>query len=246
MMVRHTKSQRIGGDEALALPPSTTTTTMASMSDAERRACRESIQTHLLRTHQQTGQSTTAVSRALGLAGGWGSESKIRALRQKLQEMQRADPGLRAVIFTHYTKTHKSVVSQCREDGCSVFEFTGSTGATQRDRQMREFQEKRGSSRPAVFVITMRAGSVGITLTAASHCFLMEPCLDPSTEIQAAGRVHRLGQTKPVHVTKFVYSRSPKENVLALHREIAAGRIKIFDNQVPTVAVSLLARGLTT
>ena len=92
----------------------------------------------------------------------------------------------------------------------------------------------------------MRAGSVGITLTAASHCFLMEPCLDPATEIQAAGRIHRLGQTKHVHVTKFVYSRSPEENVLALHREIAAGRIKIVDNQVSTAAVSLLAHGLTT
>lgn len=244
MMVRHTKSQRIGGDEALALPPSTTTTTMVPMSKTERRACREAIQTHLLRKYQLTGQSTTAVSRALGLVGGWGSESKIWALRLKLREMRRTEPNLRAVIFTHYQKTHKSIVSQCREDGYSVFEFTGSTGATQRDRQIREFQQEgRGSSRPAVFVITMRAGSVGITLTAASHCFLMEPCLDPATEVQAAGRVHRLGQTKPVHVTKFVYSRSPEENVLALHREIAAGRIRIVDNEVPTAAVSLLARG---
>ena len=68
----------------------------------------------------------------------------------------------------------------------------------------------------------------------------MEPCLDHATEVQATGRVHRLGQSKLVHVTKFVYSRSPEENVQALHREIAGGRIKIVNNQVPTAAVSLL------
>ena len=242
MMVRHTKNQRIGGDEALALPPSTTTTTRIAMTDEERDECRDVAKTHLLQKYLTTGHSTSAISRALGLHKGWGSDSKIKALRRKLRDLRREDPGLRAVIFTQYTATHAAIVEKCKKDGFETFEFNGSSSATKRDRQIREFQatDDDNSSRPAVFVITLRAGSVGITLTAASHCFLMEPALDPATEVQAAGRIHRLGQTKHVHVTKFVHSNSPEENILGVHREIAAGRIKIVDNHVPAAAVRLL------
>ena len=44
-------------------------------------------------------------------------------------------------------------------------------------------------------VITMKTGTVGITLTAATRVYLMEPSLDPAMEVQAAGRIHRLGRT---------------------------------------------------
>jgi len=174
MMVRHTKNQRIGGDEALALPPSTTTTTMITMTDEERGECRNIAKAHLLQKYRTTGHSTSAISRALGLHKGWGSDSKIKALRRKLRDLRREEPGLRAVIFTQYTATHAAIVKKCKKDGFETFEFNGSSSATKRDRQIREFQaaEDDNSSRPAVFVITLRAGSVGITLTAASHCFL--------------------------------------------------------------------------
>ena len=169
-----TKNQRIGGDEALALPPSTTTTTMITMTDEERGECRNIAKAHLLQKYRTTGHSTSAISRALGLHKGWGSDSKIKALRRKLRDLRREEPGLRAVIFTQYTATHAAIVKKCKKDGFETFEFNGSSSATKRDRQIREFQaaEDDNSSRPAVFVITLRAGSVGITLTAASHCFL--------------------------------------------------------------------------
>ncbi|KAJ1623947.1 hypothetical protein T492DRAFT_567299, partial [Pavlovales sp. CCMP2436] len=51
-----------------------------------------------------------------------------------------------------------------------------------------------------VFVITLRAGAMGITLTAADAVFLTEPCLDPATELQAAGRINRLGQSREVSI----------------------------------------------
>lgn len=212
------------------------------MTDEERDECRNVAKAHLLQKYRTTGHSTSAISRALGLHKGWGSDSKIKALRRKLKDLRREDPGLRAVIFTQYTATHAAIVEKCKKDEFETFEFNGSSSATKRDRQIREFQatDDDNSSRPAVFVITLRAGSVGITLTAASHCFLMEPALDPATEVQAAGRIHRLGQTKHVHVTKFVHSNSPEENILGVHREIAAGRIKIVDNHVPAAAVRLL------
>jgi SNF2 family DNA or RNA helicase len=64
---------------------------------------------------------------------------------------------------------------------------------------------------------------VGVTLTAATHVFLLEPCVLPSTEVQAAGRIHRLGQTKPVAVTKFIYKNSCESSIMDLHNEIKQG-----------------------
>lgn len=54
-------------------------------------------------------------------------------------------------------------------------------------------------------VATIRTGNVGITLTAATRVYLLEPCMDPAEEIQCAGRIHRLGQTKEVFVKRFCY-----------------------------------------
>jgi len=55
-----------------------------------------------------------------------------------------------------------------------------------------------------VFLLSMRTGAVGINLTQANHIFLMEPCLNWALELQAIGRVHRLGQKSEVQVTCFV------------------------------------------
>jgi len=55
-----------------------------------------------------------------------------------------------------------------------------------------------------IFLLSMRAGAVGINLTQANHVFLMEPCLNRALELQAIGRVHRLGQKSKVQVTRFV------------------------------------------
>ena len=91
-----------------------------------------------------------------------------------------------------------------------------------------------------VFVITMRTGAVGITLTAASTVYLMEPSLDPGTEMQAAGRIHRLGQTKKVLVKRFVFRNTIEEMVCVAHKKIADGEVAITDSVFPADLVKLL------
>ena len=56
--------------------------------------------------------------------------------------------------------------------------------------------------------IACRAGAVGINLTQANRVFLMEPCFNPALESQAIGRVHRLGQTREVQITRFIVEDS--------------------------------------
>ncbi|EOD22845.1 hypothetical protein EMIHUDRAFT_59280, partial [Emiliania huxleyi CCMP1516] len=64
-----------------------------------------------------------------------------------------------------------------------------------------------------VLVVTLRVGAVGMTLTSANRVYLFEPAFNPAAEVQAAGRIHRLGQTKDVLVTRFVYRDSIEENI---------------------------------
>ncbi len=74
--------------------------------------------------------------------------------------------------------------------------------------------------------------------------YLMEPCLDPAVEVQAAGRIHRLGQTKPVHVIRYAFKDSPEYNITKLHKKIVAGKVSITDGFVPARAIKILAAGI--
>ena len=65
----------------------------------------------------------------------------------------------------------------------------------------RRFQNSK-QPQPCVFIVTYATAAVGITLTAATRVYLMEPSMDPAQEVQAAGRIHRLGQTKEIHIKR--------------------------------------------
>ena len=79
-----------------------------------------------------------------------------------------------------------------------------------------------------------------VTLTAATRLYLFEPCLDPSHEIQAAGRVHRLGQLKDVHIVRFVYKQTIEDAICELHDKVRANQIQIIDGTYSTRALRLL------
>ena len=64
-----------------------------------------------------------------------------------------------------------------------------------------------------VFVLTVRAGAVGITLTAANHVFMMEPTLNPALHRQAINRVYRLGQNKKVLIRTMIMNDSVEQRI---------------------------------
>jgi len=70
-----------------------------------------------------------------------------------------------------------------------------------------------------IFLISMKAGGLGLNLVAASHVLLLDPWWNPAAEEQAIDRVHRLGQTKPVFVTHFIIQGSVEEKILDLQEK---------------------------
>lgn len=92
-----------------------------------------------------------------------------------------------------------------------------------------------------VFVVTVKTGAVGITLTAATRCYLFEPAFDPATEAQAAGRIRRLGQTKGVMVKRFVFRNSLDESICKLHAAVRNGSVKLVNGLIPPRGVEMVA-----
>ena len=126
-------------------------------------------------------------------------------------------------------------------EGLQLFEFNAKTAPTKRHKLIKDFQE--GSKEGAkVFVVTYRTAAVGITLTAANRVYLFEPALDPGQEVQAAGRIHRLGQDKEVLVKRFAFRNSIEEAVLDLHAKIASGEIVMVDGKFPKEAKDLFKK----
>ena len=88
--------------------------------------------------------------------------------------------------------------------------------------------------------MTYRTAAVGITLTAANRVYLFEPALDPAAEVQMAGRIHRLGQTKDVLIKRFLFRNTIEQRIDELHAEMRAGRIAVANGAPPPRAIRIL------
>ena len=185
--------------------------------------------------------------------------AKLQHLLNDLDALRAKEPSLHAVVFTHHTKAYELIRVALQGRNFTVCGFTGATKVDVRHSTIRSFQESAdasvaaaaggggsgsgaGGSKKAkveakVFVATMKVGNVGVTLTAATRVYLFEPCLDPQMELQAAGRIHRLGQTKDVLVKRLVYRDTIEAAILDLHEKIKSGSVAIVDGIWPNDAV---------
>ena len=204
-MIRHVKAQKINGIDALALPKSTSSVRMVTMTPVEHCAYAKTVKDNLhtlermksrsLKFFNVRNQIVYTLTKPLIQA----RSSKIIALENAIMELMRKDPNVRVVVFTQmreqlmHVKSMVHSLSARTRGGVGLYSFDGSSSHKRRDDSIRQFQSTARPG-PAVFGITLNTGSVGITLTAASHVFLLEPSIDPADEIQAAGRINRLGQ----------------------------------------------------
>ena len=155
---------------------------------------------------------------------------------------------MHAVVFAHMPGAQYTIVSMLKASGFYVCHFTSSMIPRRRHEIICNFQKSGGTlgGVAKVFVITMKTGSVGITLTAASRVYLMEPCFDPAMEVQAAGRVHRLGQSKDALIKKFAFRDSIDENICKLHAEMRkpGNKMGITNGKLPRDSVRILYHGV--
>lgn len=155
-----------------------------------------------------------ALAPALVDAGGPGLvPSKLDALRGRLDEV--IAEGHRALVFSQFTSFLDIVEADLRAGGVGVVRLDGST--TRRDAVVEHF--RRGDD--PVFLISLKAGGVGLTLTEADYVFLLDPWWNPAAEQQAIDRTHRIGQDRPVTVYRLIAAGTIEEKVVELQRRKA-------------------------
>merc|ERR1712083_527775 len=94
----------------------------------------------------------------------------------------------------------------------------GSMSFQDRSQAVRRFQSKRDFS-PKVMLLSLKAGGVGLNLTAANHLLLLDPAWNPASEWQCFDRTHRLGQKKEVTIYKYITKNSIEEKMMEIQEK---------------------------
>ena len=135
---------------------------------------------------------------------------KLRRLVEMLEEVIAS--GESALVFTQYAELGRALEAYvARSLHCSVYYLHGGTSAAKRERMIAAFQDP--ETEPAVFILSLRAGGVGINLTRANHVFHFDRWWNPAVEDQATDRAFRIGQRKNVFVHKFVAIGTLEERI---------------------------------
>ena len=144
--------------------------------------------------------------------------AKLDLLMAMLPEL--VDEGRRILVFSQFTSMLALIEEELTAVGIDYALLTGDT--SDRETPISRFQ----SGEVPVFLISLKAGGVGLNLTAADTVIHYDPWWNPAVENQATDRAHRLGQDKPVFVYKLIVGGSIEEKILALQErkaELAAG-----------------------
>jgi len=142
-------------------------------------------------------------------------ESKLKALVNELRAMRSHDPTAKALVFSQFMGTIEWLKKRLPAEG---FDFRYINGAMSMKRRAKAIADFQGNPSTTVFLLSLRAGAVGINLTAASHVFLLEPALNPALEEQAIGRAWRMGQQRPVVVKCLFVKGTVEENIMKLNK----------------------------
>jgi SNF2 family DNA or RNA helicase len=135
---------------------------------------------------------------------------KCERLVDMLEEL--LEEGDAALVFTQYREMGHLLERIIKDRlAADTFFLHGGTPAKTRDEMIQSFQEQKGA--PRVFLLSLRAGGLGLNLTAANHVFHFDRWWNPAVEAQATDRAHRVGQTRTVQVHKFVCIGTMEERI---------------------------------
>jgi len=148
--------------------------------------------------------------------------AKIDALVEMLDEI--VAEGHRALVFSQFTSFLALVKERFDEESIAYEYLDGST----RDRAATIDGFRNGEA--PVFLISLKAGGFGLTLTEADYVFILDPWWNPAAENQAIDRTHRIGQDKRVNVYRLVSQDTIEEKVVALQQ----AKRHLFDSVVGT------------
>lgn len=133
--------------------------------------------------------------------------------------------GHKVLIFSQFVKQLNIYRDHFNREGIAYVYLDGST--QNRGDVVKKFQE---DEKTRVFLISIKAGGVGLNLTEADYVFILDPWWNPAVEQQAIDRTHRIGQTKNVFIYKFITKDTVEEKIVALQQR----KLKVAQSLITT------------
>lgn len=181
----------------------------------------ELITLHDLQLHKQNDeismiQSTTKSRKARNNSSAkvtYGISSKLDVLIDELTQARQRDPTSKSVVFSQWTSFLDIIESVLHTHNIQYVRLDGTMTAQSRAKSMQSFHTDVNIQ---VFLISLKAGGVGLNLTAANQVIMMDIWWNPYAEDQAIDRVHRMGQSKPVDIIRLIAKDTVEQKVIEL------------------------------
>jgi len=160
-----------------------------------------------------------------------GQSVKLQDVNERMRTLE--SEGHRALIFSQFTdEKYGARAIATRLQSLRPLLYTGDFSSSEKDATIKKFKENKSHK---VLILSLRAGGQGLNLQDASYVFHFDRWWNPAVERQAEGRAHRLGQTFPVHVYRYVLEGTIEEKIDNVLRE----KQLLFDELVDDVSIDL-------
>ena len=200
---------------------------LAQVTDQEFQRSRVEILSGLMRLRQ------ICDTPALFMDDYQGASGKLDSLRDLL--LQVADGGHRVLIFSQFKGMLEKIEHELPDLGLTSFKITGSTPAHDRQEMTKAFNQ---GERDA-FLISLKAGGVGLNLTGADTVILVDLWWNPAVEAQAIGRAHRMGQERKVEVYRLITRGTIEEKIQELQEQKKHLVSQVLDGTESRASLSL-------
>ena len=200
---------------------------LAQVTDQEFQRSRVEILSGLMRLRQ------ICDTPALFMDDYQGASGKFDSLRDLL--LQVADGGHRVLIFSQFKGMLEKIEKELPDLGLTSFKITGSTPAHDRQEMTKAFNQ---GERDA-FLISLKAGGVGLNLTGADTVILVDLWWNPAVEAQAIGRAHRMGQEQMVEVYRLITKGTIEEKIQELQEQKKHLVSQVLDGTESRASLSL-------
>ena len=224
-LLRRTKEQ-----VAKDLPTKTEITLWCEMGEEQRKAydaIKNYYRESLLKRIEKDGMGSSAVYILEGLTklrqacnapqliSGYNEITESVKLNELVSELEENTGDHKVLVFSQFTGMLQLIANKLQEHHIAYYYLDGGTKAEQRQQLVQDFQT---TNEAKVFLISLKAGGVGLTLTAADYVYLVDPWWNPAAEQQAIDRAHRIGQTQKVFAYKMICRDTVEEKILALQQ----------------------------
>ena len=117
------------------------------------------------------------------------------------------------LVFSQFLGMLALIKQKLEQENISYVYFDGSSTSSEREAAIQEFQNNHECR---VFLISLKAGGIGLNLTAADYVYIVDPWWNPAVEQQAIDRTHRIGQTKNIFAYRLICKDTLEEKMLQL------------------------------